>query len=236
MIGSSDWPYGTLEPGFGSPMLLLYQAVTRTGTHRRPPEPWMAGQNLTMEQSMRLLTLNGAYGTFEEDRKGSLQAGKLADLVILSDDPLTAPIESVPEIQVLMTMIGGKVEYCAPGKDAFCPQASSVVPSQAAAAFTGTWQGTDPDDGSAVTVTLVQAGNSLTGRFEDSYSGGIAPPGYEGDGSGTALSATTAEMTFKLVRWDGKAADLPCTLTLSNENNVLTLDFDLGSPIELQRQ
>lgn len=121
MIGSSDWPYGTLEPGFGSPMLLLYQGVTRTGTNRRPPEQWMIGQNLTMEQSLRLLTINGAYGTFEEDKKGSLKAGKLADMVILSDNPLTAPIEKVPDIQVLMTMIGGKVEYCAPGHENICP-------------------------------------------------------------------------------------------------------------------
>jgi predicted amidohydrolase YtcJ len=121
MIGSSDWPYGTLEPGFGSPMLLLYQGVTRTGTNRRPPEPWMVGQELTMEQSLRLLTINGAYATFEEDRKGSLQTGKLADLVMLSANPLTAPIESVPDIQVLMTMIGGHVEYCAGGSEWLCP-------------------------------------------------------------------------------------------------------------------
>jgi predicted amidohydrolase YtcJ len=235
MLGSSDWPYGTLEPGFGSPMLLLYQGVTRTGTHRRPPEPWMVGQNLTMEQSLRLLTINGAYGTFEEAQKGSLQAGKLADLVMLSEDPLTAPVEKVPEIRVLMTMIGGKVEYCAPGNDSFCPQRTSAVATPASEAFTGTWQGTDPDDGSLVTVTLVQAGNDLTGTFKDTYSGSIPPPGYEGEASGTLLSATTARMTFKLTRWDGKTAELAATLKLSNGNDTLTLDFDSGNPITLQR-
>ncbi len=236
MIGSSDWPYGTLEPGFGSPMLLLYQGVTRTGTNRRPPEAWMVGQDLTMEQSLHLLTINGAYGTFEEDRKGSLQPGKLADIVILSENPLSAPIERVPEIRVLMTMIGGKVEYCAPGGEPFCPQTTSAVPSPAAEPFTGTWQGSDPDDGSLVTVSLVQTGNGLTGTFKDSYSGKVSPPGYEGDGSGSVLSSGTAQMTFDLKRWDGKAANLPCTLKLSNGNNTLTLDFDIGSPITLQRQ
>jgi hypothetical protein len=43
-------------------------------------------------------------------------------------------------------------------------------------------------------------------------------------------------MTFKLTRWDGKVADLPCMLNLSKANNTLTLDFDNGSPITLQRQ
>ena len=121
VAGSSDWPWGTLEEGFGSPMLLLYQAVTRTGTERRPPEPWMLDQTITIEQALRSLTTNGAYATFEEAKKGSLTTGKLADMVILSENPLTAPIEDVPNIQVLMTMIGGKVEYCLEGQSPECP-------------------------------------------------------------------------------------------------------------------
>lgn len=115
IAGNSDWPGSITEEGFGAPMLLLYQAVTRTGNNRRPPEPWMLDQIITAEQALRSLTINGAYATFEEDKKGSLTAGKLADLVILSANPLTAPIETVPDIHVLMTMIGGTVEYCVLG-------------------------------------------------------------------------------------------------------------------------
>ena len=235
VLGSSDWPYGTLEPGFGSPMLLLYQAVTRTGTDRRAPEPWMLGQELTMEQALRSLTINGAYGTFEEDEKGSLRAGKLADLVILSDSPLTAAIESVPAIEVLMTMIGGKVEHCAPGQGSICPETQAASTSAAASLFTGTWHGPDPDDGSTTTLVLVQTGNSLTGTFSDTYSGSVAPSGYEGEGSGRILSPTTAQMTFALTRWDGKAAQVEYSLTLSDQNNTLTLGCAAGCPLVLQQ-
>jgi len=122
IAGSSDWPGSITEEGFGAPMLLLYQAVTRTGNNRRPPEPWMLDQVITVEQALRSLTINGAYATFEEDKKGSLESGKLADIVILSENPLTEPIENVPDIQILMTMIGGKVEYCAVGQESLCPE------------------------------------------------------------------------------------------------------------------
>ena len=81
----------------------------------------MIGQAITIEEALRSLTINGAYATFEEDKKGSLTEGKLADLVVLSANPLTAPIEMVPDIQVLMTMIGGAVEYCVQGQTTPCP-------------------------------------------------------------------------------------------------------------------
>ncbi len=81
----------------------------------------MMGQAITIEEALRSLTIHGAYATFEEDKKGSLTAGKLADLVILSANPLTAPIEIVPDIQVWMTMIGGTVEHCVQGQITPCP-------------------------------------------------------------------------------------------------------------------
>jgi predicted amidohydrolase YtcJ len=63
----------------------------------------------------------GAYATFEEDRKGTVTPGKLADLVVLDDDPRVVPTDHLRDVNVLMTMIGGRVEYCAPGFDALCP-------------------------------------------------------------------------------------------------------------------
>jgi predicted amidohydrolase YtcJ len=243
VVGSSDWPWGTLEQGFGSPMLMLYQAVTRTGTNRRPPEAWMLGQALTMEQALRSLTINGAYATFEEDRKGSLESGKLADIVILTENPLASPLEEVPDIQVLMTMIGGIVEYCAVGQESLCPGIragtrgpSPVTESPLTAPFTGTWQGTDPFDSSIITLSLVQSETELAGTYKDTFSPGVQPPGYEGSGVGKVLAITTAGMTFELVRWDGNTVQAQYSLTLSDQNNTLTLCCDVGTPIVLQRQ
>jgi predicted amidohydrolase YtcJ len=71
----------------------------------------MADQSVTVEQGLDLLTRAGAYATFEEDVKGTITVGKLADLVILSDDPRTVPITDLPAVKVSMTMVGGRVEY-----------------------------------------------------------------------------------------------------------------------------
>ncbi len=67
------------------------------------------------------MTIESAYALFREDEIGSLDEGKLADLIILSANPLAVPADGIPDIQVLMTMVGGEVQYCADGYGAFCP-------------------------------------------------------------------------------------------------------------------
>ncbi len=236
VAGSSDWPWITPESVFNAPMGLLYHAVTRNGPGGRSPEPWMGGQELPVEAALRSLTIEGAYATFEEGRKGSIAPGKLADLVILSADPLATPIEEVPGIEVLVTIIGGRVEHCANGQEALCSGTSTATPPPTAITFTGTWRGVDPDDGSEITLTLTQQGDMLTGRFADTYSGSTKPPGFEGDGTGTLLSATSAEMVFQLSRWDGLAVEARATLELTGQGDRLTVDFAVGSPAELRRE
>ena len=61
--------------------------------------------------------MNGAYLTFDEDKKGSLEAGKLADLVVLSDDPMTVEEIRIREISARMTMVGGRIVHETPGWD-----------------------------------------------------------------------------------------------------------------------
>ncbi len=102
--------------------------------------------------------------------------------------------------------------------------------------FTGVWEGTDPVDGSIITLFLTQTGSSLTGTYEDTFSSNVNPPGYEGNGSGVVLSDTTAQITFDLSRWDGKTVQLQLFLMLSNQNNTLTLNCDVGCPIVMQRK
>lgn len=117
IIGSTDMPWLVLAVGpqlpHGSPLEAVYQAVTRQSYEGRQPEDWQLAQRLTVDQALRLFTVDGAYGTFEEDVKGTLARGKYADLVILSDDPTTVAVNSLLDIKVLTTMVGGQVEYCA---------------------------------------------------------------------------------------------------------------------------
>jgi hypothetical protein len=90
----------------------------------------------------------------------------------------------------------------------------------AATPFTGTWTGPDPDDGSAMILTLVQTGSTLEGRYSDSYSPNVAPPGYDGTVTGSVLSATSAQMTMNLSRHDGVSLVLQAGLTLSDQNTL----------------
>lgn len=68
-------------------------------------------QVLDLEDTLRLYTANGAYGIFQEDSRGSLEAGKLADLVVLTDDILDAPVEMIRSIKPYMTIVGGQIRY-----------------------------------------------------------------------------------------------------------------------------
>jgi predicted amidohydrolase YtcJ len=72
---------------------------------------WGANQRVTVDEALRISTLNGAYASLEESIKGSIVAGKLADFVILSDDPHTVGNEKIKDIQIVRTVVGGKTMY-----------------------------------------------------------------------------------------------------------------------------
>ena len=68
-------------------------------------------QAVTREEALRMMTVNAAYLTFDEARKGSIEIGKLGDLTILSDDLLTVPAERIKDIVPEATIVGGQVVY-----------------------------------------------------------------------------------------------------------------------------
>ena len=116
-VASTDFPWDDLEElkgTTGRAMHALSVAVTRVGAAGGAPQAWQADQRLSVEQVLGLITRAGAYATFEEERKGTITVGKLADLVVLSDDPRTVATADLAGVSVLMTMVGGRVEYCAP--------------------------------------------------------------------------------------------------------------------------
>jgi predicted amidohydrolase YtcJ len=85
--------------------------ITLTRQPRWTNEPLHPEQRITREQAIRLYTINNAYLTFAEKEKGSLEAGKLADLIVLDKDILRCPIEDIKTIQVERTYLGGKLIY-----------------------------------------------------------------------------------------------------------------------------
>ncbi|MBM4261853.1 MAG: amidohydrolase [Deltaproteobacteria bacterium] len=111
----SGVPLGAGTDGFGasnySPMLSLWWLVTGktvAGTRLREPQ-----QNLTRAEALRLYTIGSAWFSADEKRRGSLEAGKLADLAVLNADFLTVPEDQIPHLESLLTMVGGRIVYAA---------------------------------------------------------------------------------------------------------------------------
>ena len=90
-------------------LFALWAALARTA--RDTGQVIGPGQVITREEALRAMTLDAARITFEEDRKGSITPGKLADLVVFAQDPLTAPLDDLPDLPAELTMIGGEVVH-----------------------------------------------------------------------------------------------------------------------------
>jgi predicted amidohydrolase YtcJ len=107
VAGSSDAPLHPYQPLRG-----IWSAVTRqveaSGAVHAPE------QRLSRLEALRLFTQGGAYATFDEARKGTLEAGKLADLVVLGEDPLTCPEADLKDLPVLLTAVGGRIVHRSP--------------------------------------------------------------------------------------------------------------------------
>lgn len=105
VTAGSDFP-----PGPFAPMLALQAMVTRKGWNG---EVWGASQAITVAEALKVMTLNGAFASFEEGVKGSITPGKWADLVLLDRDPASADPETIKDIRVVRTVTGGVDRYLA---------------------------------------------------------------------------------------------------------------------------
>jgi predicted amidohydrolase YtcJ len=118
------WPIRTLKDrgarlAFGSdfpvvglnPLDEIYRAVTRKHNDGQPEGGWNPQERITLAEALRAYTYGSAYGAFREAELGTLEPGKLADIVVLDKNLFNIPVEQIPQARVRMTMMDGKVVY-----------------------------------------------------------------------------------------------------------------------------
>ncbi|MFN8582633.1 MAG: amidohydrolase [Gemmatimonadaceae bacterium] len=111
LLFGSDWPGTNASWYTANPMTILYAATTRQTLDGKPDGGWFPEQRLDLETSLRSYTINNAWAEGEEKQKGSLEAGKLADLVVVDHDLFKVRPSEIKDAKVLLTMVGGKVVY-----------------------------------------------------------------------------------------------------------------------------
>jgi predicted amidohydrolase YtcJ len=102
----SDFPVENPNPIWG-----FYAAITRQDRQGNPPGGWFPDQRLTRAEALRSWTIEGAYAAFQEKTKGSIEPGKFADFVVLSDDIMQVSPERILKTRVTMTVVNGRVVY-----------------------------------------------------------------------------------------------------------------------------
>jgi predicted amidohydrolase YtcJ len=106
IANGSDFPVEDPNPLWG-----FYAAVTRQDHSGQPAGGFLPDQRLTREEALASWTSGSAYAAFEESIKGTLEAGKLADFVMLSEDIMKAAPSQMLKTRVLMTVLGGEIVY-----------------------------------------------------------------------------------------------------------------------------
>jgi predicted amidohydrolase YtcJ len=102
----TDWEVAPLDP-----MQTIYAAVTRATLDGKNPGGWFPDQKLSVKEAVEAYTMGSAYAEFQEKEKGSITAGKLADMVLLSEDILRIAPEQIQKVRVLKTILGGRVIF-----------------------------------------------------------------------------------------------------------------------------
>ena len=102
----SDWYVAPANPLYG-----IYAAVTRRTLDDANLDGWVPEQKVTVDKALRAYTYEGAFASFEEDRKGMLKVGMLADMALIDRDLMAIPPETIRDAKVLKTIVGGRVVY-----------------------------------------------------------------------------------------------------------------------------
>ena len=102
----SDWPVAPLDPVMG-----IYAATTRRTLDGANPQGWVPAQRITVAEAVHAYTVGSAFAEHQEGAKGSLEAGQLADLVVLSGDIFAIPPEQIANVRVQLTVFNGSVIY-----------------------------------------------------------------------------------------------------------------------------
>jgi predicted amidohydrolase YtcJ len=105
VVGASDYGPGPFEP-----LMAIQSMVTRKDYRGRE---WGPNQKVTVDEALRIATINGARASYEENVKGTITAGKYADFVLLEKDPHDVAPDSIKDIKVVRTVAGGRTTYSA---------------------------------------------------------------------------------------------------------------------------
>mgnify|MGYP005833806043 CR=1 FL=1 len=106
VVFGSDWTVAPLDPLAG-----IYAAVTRRTLDGANPDGWHPEQKVSVEEAVRAYTLSAAWSEFAEKDKGTVERGKLADLVVLDHDIFSIPAAEIADVKAAMTIVGGRVVY-----------------------------------------------------------------------------------------------------------------------------
>ena len=172
-------------------MLGIYAAVTRKTLSGQPESGWFPQEKLTVEEAIRAYTLNTAYAAFEEDIKGSITVGKLADYVVLSDNLLTMDPDDIKDVIHLdvQVPVGTKVTWI--NRDPFAHTTTAGVPGS----LTGEWDSGSLSGGNQFSLTFSQVGSfayfctihpSMTGTVTVVASGSASVGGTSSGGGGSS--------------------------------------------------
>jgi len=107
----SDWPGTSAALYHMHPKYLIYAAVARKTVKGTPEGGWFPEQRISVEDAIKAYTINNAYAVFEDDIRGSLEAGKLADITIFDRNLIEIPEDEILEAEVIYTIIDGKIMF-----------------------------------------------------------------------------------------------------------------------------